>query len=118
MEVETRLYCRDHLCITFLKMYQTIDLATPFCYVSDGLDSLLQPMDSQFHFPSHRLSKHVVGSQPHFPKANPTLGNNSRNFTCLIDKEIMKENPTLVHETAFDSIVLITFEPLNIGDCV
>lgn len=28
-----------------------------------------------------------------------------RPFTCLIDKEIMKAQPTPVHETAFDLLV-------------
>ncbi len=101
----------------FLRMKQTVDLATPnvpaislmdlFCFWSRTI---------VFHLYREILWPHDVGSQQQLPNANDTLRISSRPFTCLIDVEITKEKPTSVHETAFEAIVQLLMVPWKGGE--
>ncbi len=73
----------------FLRMYQTVDLAI---HNDPAISFLvLKPKNGLFHLYGEILWLNDVGSERQLPKANVTLGINSRTFTCLIDVEITKE---------------------------
>ncbi len=91
VDIQAFLCCWAHQCVSFLRMYQTVELATPNVPAISLMDLIcFWSLTIVFHLHGELFWLHDVGSQQQLPNANLRciLRINSRTFTCLIDTSV------------------------------